>query len=308
MPRRPAPPRRPGAAVVLTAAVLLAALIAFRRLLPENDGWLSILETTMPWLGIVVVALLVAAVVVRSRAAGVAVTVLAVTWGVLVLPAAVPVAAVESGRFTVLSENLEAGNASAADIVADLAARDPDAIALQELSGDLRDEVAAQLEAAYPYDYQVGTVGIWSRTELSDGSHEDLGLGYDRALSVSVATPQGALRLYVVHLASFRVGEHEDRDAMLGALGARLAADESERIAVVGDFNAATDDHELAPVLREVRLVRGDGFGFPLTWPAAFPVVALDHAFTRGIPAATVSVLPANGSDHRGISLTIGSA
>lgn len=290
------------------AAVLLAALIAFRRALPEGDGWLSMLETTMPWLGILVVALIVAAAMVRSRAAGVAVTVLAVTWGVLVLPVAVPIDAVDAGRFTVLSENLEAGNSSAAEIVADLAARDPDAIALQELSGDIRGEVAAQLADAYPYDYQVGTVGLWSKTELSDGVPEDLGLGYDRALSVSVATPLGALRLYVVHLASFRIGEHEDRDAMLEALGARLAGDGSERVAVVGDFNAATDDHELTPILEQANLVRGDGFGFPLTWPAAFPLVALDHAFTRDIPAATMTVLDANGSDHRGISLTIGSA
>lgn len=290
------------------AAIGIAAMVAFRRSLPENNGWLSILETTMPWIGIVVLALIVAAIGVRSRLAGVAVTVVAVTWGVLVLPVAIPVAEPKSGTFTVVSENLEAGNDNADAVVAELIAQDPDAIALQELSSDIRDQVSGLLAEIYPYDYQVGTVGIWSKTELSDGEHEDLGLGYDRALSVDLATPLGTVRLYVVHLASFRPGEHEDRDAMLGTLAEHLAADGSERIAVIGDFNAATDDHELAPVLAQANLVRGDGFGFPLTWPAAFPLVALDHAFTRGIPVATMSVLGANGSDHRGISLTIGSA
>lgn len=299
---------RVAAVSVLIAALLLAALLAFRRALGGNDGWLSIVESTFPWLGIAVLGLGIGALVLRSRLAGVGVTIAAVVWGVLVLPVTVPVAEAESGRFTVISENLEAGNTDAGAIVASLAAQDPDVIALQEVSADIGDTIAERLEDAYPYDYVVGTVGVWSKTELSGAAAVDLGLGWDRALSVDVDTPMGSTRLYVVHLASFRPGEHEDRDAMISALATTLAEDGSERVAVVGDFNTATDDHVLAPVLEQANIARGSDIGFPLTWPAAFPLVALDHAFTRGIPVATMSVLGANGSDHRGISLTIGSA
>ncbi|NQX10071.1 hypothetical protein HQQ80_00320 [Microbacteriaceae bacterium VKM Ac-2855] len=301
-------PRRASGPLILLASLVLTGVLVFHRALPENDGWLSILETTFPWFGIPVLALVVGAIIARSRLAGVGVTLLCMVWGVLVLPIAIPVAPVQSGRFTILSENLEAGNAEAGDIAATLAAQEPDAIALQELSGDVREEVATALETEYPYSYIVGTVGVWSRAPLSDGSPEDLGLGWNRALSVGVDTPTGTMRLYVVHLASFRPGKHEERDTMLNALASTLAEDDSERIAVIGDFNTTTDDHELAPVLSQANIVRGDSVGFPLTWPAAFPLVALDHAFTRGVPAATMSVLPTNGSDHRGISLTIGSA
>jgi len=147
-----------------------------------------------------------------------------------------------------------------------------------------------------------------SRTELSNGEPLDLGLDWDRALAVDVGTPLGTTRLFVVHLASFRLGDHAERDTMLGGLASALAEDGSDRRLVIGDFNTATDDHLLAPVLEQAGLVRTSGIGFPATWPALLPLVSLDHALADGVPAATLEVLPRNGSDHRPISLTIGSA
>jgi vancomycin resistance protein VanJ len=254
-----------------------------------------------------VVALIVSAVALRSRGAAAAATVLATVFGVLVLPTALPAPAVRSGAYRVVSQNIETSS-DAGDLAADLASRDPDAIALQELDDTSRAAVDERLDEAYPYSYVVGTVGVWSRSELSNGTALDLGLGWNRALAVDVDTPLGSTRLFVVHLASFRVGDHAERDTMLAGLASTLAEDTSARSMVVGDFNTATDDHLLAPVLEQARLVRTTGVGFPATWPALLPLVALDHALADGIPAATVEVLPPNGSDHRPISLTIGSA
>lgn len=307
MPQHPRRRRPVRAAVAAVASLLLAGFLAFHRVLPDGAGWLSVVETAIPWSGLAVVLLVAAAVGLRSRVAGAAVTVLATVYGVLVLPVALPAPAVRSGSYTVISQNIGTSG-EAGGLAAELAAREPDAIALQELDGDARAAVDAELSSDYPYSYVIGTVGVWSRTGLSNGTALDLGLGWDRALAVDVDTPLGSTRLFVVHLASFRPGDHAERDVMLEGLASTLADDASPRSVVVGDFNTATDDHLLAPVLSEASLVRTSGVGFPATWPSLLPVVSLDHALADGVPAATIEVLPPNGSDHRPVSLTIGSA
>lgn len=295
------------ATVVVVASLVLAGFLAFHRVLPDGAGWLSVVETAIPWSGLAVVLLVAAALALRSRGAGAAATVVATVYGVLVLPVALPAPAVRSGSYTVVSQNIGTSG-DAGELVAELASGEPDAIALQELDGEAREAVDEQLSDAYPYSYVVGTVGLWSRTALSDGTALDLGLGWDRALAVDVDTPLGSTRLFVVHLASFRPGDHAERDVMLDGLASVLAEDDSSRSLVVGDFNTATDDHLLAPVLAQAGLVRTSGIGFPATWPSLLPVVSLDHALADGMPAATIRVLPPNGSDHRPVSLTIGSA
>lgn len=293
---------------MLVWGLLLTALLAFHRVLPGFAGALSLIEAAFPWLGLLVLALLVSAIIVRTPAAFIGAGAAALAWCIVVLPAALPVPAIAATAetTTVVSENLEAGNGDAAAMVAALADDEPDVIVLQELSADIRDTVADALAERYPYSFVAGTVGVWSTTELSNGQRLDLGLGWKRALSVDVETPQGATRLFAVHLASFRPGEHEDRDGMLESLATTLAADDSKRLVVIGDFNTSTDDHKLVPVTDEAALVRTDTAGFPFTWSAGIPLVALDHAMARGIGAASVHVLPANGSDHRPIALTIG--
>ncbi|AJM77585.1 hypothetical protein APU90_00665 [Rathayibacter toxicus] len=295
-------------AVVVSVSILLAAFLAFHRVLPDPFGWLSVVECAIPWTGIIVLLLLVvAAFALRHRLTLAVVTVLVIVYGVLVLPVALPVSAVSSRSFTVASENINTST-EAGTIAAALATRAPNVIALQELDSAARGAVNDQLKDDYPYSFVVGTVGIWSRTALSARKPLDLGLGWERALSVDVSTPLGTTRLFVVHLASFRPGDHAERDTSLAELAVTLHSDNSTRAIVIGDFNTATDDHRLAPVLAEAGLVRTSTLGFPATWPAQLPVVALDHALTRGIPAATLEVLSANNSDHRPISLTIGSA
>ena len=293
---------------VLVWGLVLAALLVFHRALPGFAGTLSLVEAAFPWLGVVVVALLVGAIIVRTPAAFIGAGAATLAWCFVVLPAALPVPAVAATAetTTIVSENLEAGNGDAAAMVSALADDQPDVIVLQELSGDIRDTVAAALADRYPYSFVAGTVGVWSTTELSNGQRLDLGLGWKRALSVDVETAQGLTRLFAVHLASFRPGEYEDRDRMLENLAGTLADDTADRLVVIGDFNTSTDDHMLVPVTDEAPLVRTDTAGFPFTWSAGIPLVALDHALTRGIDAASVHVLDANGSDHRAIALTIG--
>ena len=298
--------RRSAGLVILLAGLGLAMLFAFHDVAPGFGGALSMLESVFPWLAIALVALLIGAAYSRTRGAWIGVLAAALVWGITVLPAALPASASTATDFTIVSENVEAGNVDADALVTSLSERGPDVIVLQELSGDIRDSIAATLDDRYPHSYIVGTVGVWSRTALSGGQRLDLGLGWNRALTVDVDTPNGPTTIVAVHIASFRPGEHEDRDRMLGNLATDLAETKAKRLVVIGDFNAATDDHVLAPVMAQARAVQTSGFGFAFTWPSAAPFVTLDHALVRGISDASLRVLDANGSDHRGIALTIG--
>jgi vancomycin resistance protein VanJ len=202
---------------------------------------------------------------------------------------------------TVASENIHAQNAAAGAIAADLAAKHPDVIALQEVDAASRATVAAALDAKYPYSAVVGTVGVWSRIPISGEKGLDLGLGWDRALWVDLDTPGTPTRVYAVHLASVRPGQYQQRDTMLSTLASTVKNDHSARILVVGDFNSASTDRAFVPLTRVVHEESQSDLGFGFTWPATFPVARLDHALTRGLTTVTSTVLPDNGSDHRAI-------
>jgi vancomycin resistance protein VanJ len=130
-----------------------------------------------------------------------------------------------------------------------------------------------------------------------------LGLGWDRALRVDVETPGAPTSVYAVHLASVRPGENARRDQMLAELTSTVGADDAERVLVVGDLNTATTDRTLSPLSDVLTEDADSALGLGFTWPAALPLARLDHAFVRGLTTVTSTVLPDNGSDHRGIEV-----
>jgi len=270
-------------------------------MIPDVFGSASLVETFLPWLGVVVLLLGLVAILRLSLFAGLAVAAAAAVWAVAFVPALLPGMRAGSAAITIASENIHADNARAADIARDLADHDPDVIALQELDARSRVAVQGQLDAAYPHSEIVGTVGVWSKYPITDSQRLDLGLGWDRALWVDLATPGNATRLYAVHLASVRPGQYQERDAMLAQLSSTLQADESSRVAVVGDFNAATTDRRFTPLLSHFAEAADSDLGLGFTWPAEFPVARLDHALVRGLTTVSSVVLSDNGSDHRGI-------
>lgn len=285
------------------AALAVTALLLWHGMLPDVGGAASLLESFLPWAAALIAVLGLSALFRLSLFAGLGVAAAAAVWWSLFGAAMLPSATVGAPAFTVVSENIRAGNPDAARIARDLAGRSPDLIALQELDGATRDAVSAVLDADYPYKAVVGTVGLWSTHPVHDERRLDLGLGWDRALSVDVDTPGGTTRVYAVHLASVRPGASATRDEMLRELGATVAADPAPRLMVVGDLNTATTDRTLAPLLAELSEKSDSALGLGFTWPAAFPAARLDHAFVRGLSTVSSTVLPANGSDHRGIEV-----
>ena len=112
-------------------------------------------------------------------------------------------------------------------------------------------------------------------------------MAYNRALRATVATDQGPLAVYVAHLGSVRVNPRagfwtDSRDRNAQALGEAIAAEQNERVVLLGDLNGTMDDRAFASITSQLRSAQdaaGDGFGF--TWPAKFPVVRIDQILVQ---------------------------
>ncbi|MFJ4295726.1 endonuclease/exonuclease/phosphatase family protein [Curtobacterium sp. NPDC089689] len=281
-----------GAALVVGVVVLLAP-----RVLDVLGTPGSAIGSLLPWMGVLLVPVAGLALGTRSKRLAVLSVAYAAAWSVAVLPGVLTPAATGEPQLTVVTQNVEATNEDPAATAEAIAARHPDVIALEELTGDSGEAVQSALADAYPHHYRVGSVGVWSRTTLSDGQPLTLGLGWARSLRVTVDTAIGDVRLYVVHVDSLRLETEDARPTMLRSLTSEVRDDPAERLVVAGDFNGGASDPLMAPLRAE--LSEGGGFGF--TWPAQMPVVRLDHVFVRGLGTVATSVLPSNGSDHRAV-------
>lgn len=292
--------------VVAVLAVLAGATMLGHGLIPNVGGWASLIETFLPWIGVAICLLAIAALVRLSALAAAAVLAAAVIWAVTLGAAALPRATPEHANtalptLRLVSENIDADNADPEATASGLVATGADVVALQELSSASIPVVSATLAATYPHSYVVGTVGVWSKTALSRPQPLELGLGWKRAFSIDIAAQGGAIRLYDVHMASVRIGQYAQRDKMLDALGSALANDHSSRLAVVGDFNSASTDRAFAQLTSTTSEATVDALGFGFTWPSQFPLARLDHVLVRGLTTTSSRVLDSNGSDHRGV-------
>ncbi|MGW4893214.1 endonuclease/exonuclease/phosphatase family protein [Kitasatospora sp. NPDC004240] len=296
-----------GGAALTVSAVLLAGALARPGAVPNTVGRAgSLVETFLPWLGLLVPVLLVTALLRRSVAALCALLLPVTAWagafGGLALPASGPGG--DLGDLTVVQHNVSDENPDPAGTARRLAATGAGLIALEELTPANLPDTAAVLAAEYPYHAIVGTVGLWSRHPLTevrrvDIRPEDIGEGWDRGLRATARTPRGEVAVYVAHLPSVRIGPgglrsaRRDRSAEL--LGAALAAEPLERVILLGDLNGTVDDRGLAPLTGRLR---PPATGFALSWPAALPLARIDQVLTRSAVATDIRTLPATGSDH----------
>ncbi|MGW6613414.1 endonuclease/exonuclease/phosphatase family protein [Streptomyces erythrochromogenes] len=290
--------------VPASVALLTAALLTFHSAVPNAVGRLgSLVEAFLPWLGLVVPLLLVAALVRRSAVALVALLLPALAWlgqfGGLLLPA-------ERGahHLTVAQHNVSDENPDPAGTASALAAAAPELVALEEVTPSSLPAYAAALESRYPHHAVEGTVGLWSKYPLTGVRRLDIrpagiGEGWNRGLRAGVSTPEGEVAVYVAHLPSVRVGPSgfasQLRDESARLLGAAVAAEPVGRVVLLGDLNGTVDDRGLAPLTSRMASPRR---GFALSWPASFPVSRIDQVLARSGTVAEIRTLPATGSDH----------
>lgn len=305
---------------VLTALALLLGLsMLLHAEIPNRIGNLgSLAETVLPWFGLFVPMLLAGALWRRSASAVTALLLPVLVWlnlfGGLLGDKSHP-----GSEFTVASHNVGADNPDPTGTARDLAASGADVLALEEITPQAKPLYERELAKTYPYHTVQGTIGLWSKAPLSDTRPVDIKtdygpladtkplavrMAYTRALRTTVATDQGPLAVYVAHLGSARVNPGAgfwtvSRDRGAQALGEAVAAEQNERVVLLGDLNGTMDDRAFAGLtsqLRSAQEVAGNGFGF--SWPAKFPVVRIDQILVRGVEPRSSWSLPATGSDH----------
>ncbi|HET6855610.1 MAG TPA: endonuclease/exonuclease/phosphatase family protein [Streptomyces sp.] len=310
----PAHDRSPwaGGRVLALLAVLTAGLLAAHGAVPNAVGRLgSLLETFLPWLGLAVPVLLGAALLRRSATALVALLVPAAVWAGSFGPLLLPAEERGAHDITALQHNVSDENADpagTADALIDSAA---DLIALEELTPAALPAYEKTLASDYPHHTVHGTVGLWSKYPLEgvrpvDIKPEGIAEGWSRGLRSSVRTPSGEIAVYVAHLPSVRIGltglKSAWRDESAALLGAAVAAEEVDKVILLGDLNGTVDDRALAPLMSQMNSA---GRGFAFSWPAAFPVSRIDQILARSATVDDIWTLPATGSDHLPVAARI---
>jgi vancomycin resistance protein VanJ len=310
----PKPGRRAGGRrrgrVIAVLAVLTALLLLAHPLVPNwvgNTG--SLLETVLPWTGLLVVPLLVAALIRRSALALVALLLPALVWGAS-FGGRVFDKRGTGGDFTIVSHNVNDENPDPLGTARALAASGAQVIALEELKKSEIPKYEDALAAGYPHHSVQGTVGIWSTFPLGDTQPVAI-MPWTRALRTTVDTPKGPVTVFVAHLPSVRVRldsgfTANGRDDAIGLLADAVKAESAPRTVLVGDFNGTTDDRALAPITGRMQAAQdeaGDGFGF--SWPASLPMARIDQIFVSGVRPAAAWTLPATGSDHLPVAASL---
>ncbi|MFG2088660.1 MULTISPECIES: endonuclease/exonuclease/phosphatase family protein [unclassified Spirillospora] len=293
-------------------AAVTAGLLAFHKAVPNSIGHLgSLLETFLPWLGLLVVVLLALAVLCRSATALVALLLPVAAWalhfGGLLLPAAEPGAS----DLVVVQHNVSDENTDPAGTARALANTKPDLIALEELTPSALPVYEKALASDFPYRTVHGTVGLWSKHPLTAAQSLDIKAQaitepWSRGLRAVARTSHGEIAVYVAHLPSVRVGTSglasSLRDESATLLGRAVAAEKLKAAILLGDLNGTVDDRGLAPLTSQLNVAeRGLAFSFP----AAFPLARIDQVMARSATIGHIRTLPTTGSDHLPITAHI---
>lgn len=291
--------------VLAGLAVVLAGVMAFHRWVPNAVGRVgSLVESFLPWAGVIVVLLLVLALVRRSAVALVAVLLPVGVWvhlfGGLLLPGA-------EGRgreLVVVQHNVSDENPDPAGTARALVEAGADLVALEELVVPQLSVYEKALAADYPHHVVRGTVGLWSKYPLSgervvDIKPPSIAEGWSRGVRAVVDSPYGDVAAYVAHLPSVRVGagglasDRRDRSAEL--LGRAIAAESVDTVMLLGDLNGAVEDRGLEPLTSRLNVAER---GFAFSFPASLPLARIDQVMARSATVDHIRTLPATGSDH----------
>ncbi|MEU8776631.1 endonuclease/exonuclease/phosphatase family protein [Streptomyces sp. NPDC048606] len=299
--------------LIAAGAVCAALTMALHTWIPNavlNLG--SLFQTFLPWAGLSVPVLLVAAAVRRSRLAAAATLAPVIVWGCLFGGTLADKRSEPSGgaHLTVVSHNVDEANPDPAGTARALAASGADVLALEEMSPKATPVYERELAAAYPYRSDTLGVRLWSKHPLSGVEAVPI-MPWTRAVRATVETPGGPVAVFATHLASVRVTPDAGfttarRNDAARRLAEAVRAEPLARVVVMGDLNGTVEDSALRPVtsgLTSAQRAAGAGFGF--TWPASFPVVRIDQILVKGMDVTSSWTLPATGSDHLPVAATL---
>ncbi len=122
---------------------------------------------------------------------------------------------------------------------------------------------------------------------LGDAKPAEVKMAYNQGMGTTVTTDHGPLVVYVAHLGSVRVNPRAglssgQRDAGAQSPGQAVAAEENERVVLLGDLNGALDDRAYAGLTSRMDsclprpYVRRARVGMPSPPPPALPGAGTD--------------------------------
>ncbi|MFE2279344.1 endonuclease/exonuclease/phosphatase family protein [Streptomyces sp. NPDC059454] len=298
--------------LVLAACSVLTALVMQAHLhIPNAIGSLgSLVDTFLPWLGLLIPVLLVLGLIRKSATALIATILPAAVW-LNLFGGLLTDKTTTGGDLTVATHNVNADNPDPSATARDVAAAGADVLALEELKASKVPTYERALASTYEYHEVVGTVGLWSKYPLSDVKAVDIRLGWKRAMRATVAAPAGQVAVYVAHLPSVRVKLEagftaRQRDKSADALGEAIADEPLPNIVLLGDLNGTMNDRALNAVTSQMRSTQGAvGSGFGFSWPASFPMARIDQILVKGAEPESSWTLPATASDHLPIAARV---
>ena len=292
---------RKGTFVFLMGAGL-TALLLLHHLIPTTRGLALIVESVLPWTGILVVFLLILGLIRFSVWSVIGVVIPALVWGSMFGMYLKPANEPDHTDILVATQNVGARLPQPSATALNIIEHKPDIVTLQEIESLSGKIIREQMDKNFKHHTVSDTVGLWSKWPISDTEEIDLGLSWPRAFAATVATDHGDVRVYSVHMPSVRPGSESLRNAALQTVAQKVSEDLAQRVIVAGDFNSTSTDRYFADLndsLTDTRRATGGGFGF--TWPSQFPVARLDHIMVRGMEPVSDTVLPRGTSDHRAI-------
>ena len=173
----------------------------------------------------------------------------------------------------------------------------PDVIALVEAKPTAESfyrDLAAHMTGYREVHTEKGLM-VLSRETLTQETNRVVG-GVMRTLRVATSCRGQAVRILVVDIASNPLRNHRV-DAVARLL--READEVPGPLILAGDFNTARDATPMDPLRAAMtHAFTQAGEGFDLTWPAPFPVMAIDHIWLRGWRAVSVRTDWTQASDH----------
>lgn len=298
--------------LVLAACSVLTALVMLAHgHIPNAIGNLgSLVDTFLPWVGLLIPVLLVLGLI-RKSATALIVTILPAAVWLNLFGGLLTDKTATGGDLMVATHNVNADNPDPSATARGVAASGADVLALEELKASEVPTYERALKATYRYHEVVGTVGLWSKYPLSDVKAVDIRLGWKRAMRATVAAPAGQVAVYVAHLPSVRVKLEagftaRQRDKSADALGEAIADEPLPNIVLLGDLNGTMNDRALNAVTSQMRSTQGAvGSGFGFSWPASFPMARIDQILVKGAEPESSWTLPATASDHLPIAARV---
>ncbi|MEV0635832.1 endonuclease/exonuclease/phosphatase family protein [Streptomyces sp. NPDC050619] len=289
---------------VTAIALLLALIMLLHAQIPNAVGNLgSLIETFLPWLGLLIPVLLLIGLLRKSATALIAVILPSAVW-LNLFGGLLSDKAGSGGDLTVATHNVNADNPDPSGTARDVAASGADVVALEELTASEVPVYEKALTSTYKYHSVQGTVGLWSKYPMTGVRAVDIKLGWTRAMRATVTTPAGQVAVYVAHLPSVRVKLEagftaRQRDKSADALGEAIDDEKLPRKILLGDLNGTMNDRSLNAVTAQMRSTQGAaGSGWGFSWPASFPMARIDQIMVDGVEPESSWTLPQTGSDH----------